>query len=356
MYLALTVTNCSHTVFTAVTHTFLIITCHTFFFILKLSEVKSTVLKMLKRFAFSYISFSFCLCFCKGMSVKDLLEEDLRKTDQEKFEVSIEIRILVHELEAQNEECDKRLRALELTTNAGHPEYQHLVRVMSSLWADINLMQSRKEQIIETVKNIEKLQLGVYVSEIDIHQQEERRRNGLTSKCLFLEGMAPVVHEPRYSLSGNEASSEEAMIVLQNQLQAAQSKLSNLLFEKMEKNTRKKVNEALCGLKLQRLNEAVQKLNEYNNSEAGVAVDLLALELEMVTGEVKELARSASISLKNLNRDILKSEAKKQMRVHKQFVSEKLCFAKLTEHLRYDENIWKLWNESWFNELINNNP
>lgn len=289
------------------------------------------------------------------MSVKDLLEEDLRKTDQETFEVSIEIRILVHELEAQNEECDKRLRALELKSDSGQPEYQHLVQVMSTLWADINLMQSRKQQIIETMKNIEKLQLGVYVSEIDIHQQEERRRNGLTSKCLFLEGMAPVVHEPRNSLSGNEAPPEEAVIVLHNQLQAAQSKLSSLLFEKMEKNTRKKVNEALCELKLQRLNEAVQKLNEYN-SEAGVAVDLLALELEMVTGEVKELARGASISLKNLNRDILKSEAKKQMRVQKQFVSEKLCFVKLTENLRYHENIWNLWNESWFNELTNSNP
>lgn len=311
---------------------------------------------MLKRLAYSFISFTFCLCFCKGMSVKDLLEEELRKTDQENFEVSIEIRKLVHELEAQNEECDKRLRALKLKTNAGHPEYHHLVRVMSSLWVDTNLMQSRKEQIIETVKNIEKLQLGVYVSEIDIQHQKERRRNGLTSKCLILEGMAPLVHKPRNSLSGNKGSPEEAMVVLRNQLQAAQSKLSNLLFEKMEKNTRKKENEALCGLKLQRLNEAVQKLNKYNNSEAVVAVNLLALDLEMVTGEVKELARRASISLKNLNRNILKSEVKKQMRIRKQFVSEKLCFAKLTEHLRYDENIWKLWNESWFNKLTNNNP
>lgn len=311
---------------------------------------------MLQRLVYIHISLTICLCFCKGMSVKDVLEEELKKTDQEKYEVSIEIRILVHELEAQNEECDKSLTELELKSNAGNPEFQHLVKVMSSLWADINLMQSRKEHMIETMKNIEKLQLGTYVSAKDILQLEKRRKDGLTSKCLILEGMAPAVHEPTNSLSGNEASEEDAMIVLKNQLQAAQSKLSNLMFEKMEKNTRKKVNEALCGLKLQRLNESVQKLNNYSKTEASVAVDLLAMELDMITREVKELARGASISLKNLNVDILKSEVKKGTRDHRKFVSEKICYAKLIEHLRWDENIWKLWNEPWFKELINNNP
>lgn len=307
---------------------------------------------MLLRSDYFYFTFIFCstFCFfiCKG-SVITVIEKELMNTDQLKYEVSLDIRILSHEIEAQNEECDKRVRTMQVNTHSRDREFQDLVKVIATLWADINLMQSRKERIIETINSIEKLQIGIHISATDVLQLKERRRNGLTSKCLILEGMAPAVRVPRNSLSGKD-SPDEAIMVLENRLQAAQSKLSKLLLEKMEKSTRKKVNEAVCVLKLKRLREAVQKLN--NNSEAVATVDLLAIELEYVKMEVKELARSALISLKNVNMDVLKSDAKKQERVQKQFISEKLCYAKLTEHLRWDESTWKLGNEPWLKKLI----
>lgn len=302
-----------------------------------------------------YIALTFCLSFCEG-NVKTVLEEDLKKTNREIYEVMINTRFLIHELEFQNKQCYNRLRAFKFNTNARKPKFQNLVIAMSSHWADIYLMNRRKEELIEAAKHIEKLQLGIEISALDILQLEERRSNGLTEKCLFLEGMAPAVHVPMNSLSDNDESPEEAMIVLQNKLRVAQSKLSNVLFEKMEKKTKKRVNEALCGLELQRLNEALQKLNTLNDREAIVAVNLLALKLQMITGEVKQAAAGLSVMMNNLNVDILKSEAKKETREHKRFVSEKLCYAKLTEHLSFDEDIWKLWNEPWLKELINDNP
>lgn len=285
-----------------------------------------------------------------------VLEEDLKRTNRERYEVMINTRFLIHELEFQNKQCYNRLRAFKFNTNARKPKFQHLVKAMSSHWADIYLLNRRKEEILEAAKNIEKLQLGIEISALDILQLEERRSNGLTEKCLFLEGMAPTVHVPRNSLSDNDESPEEAMIVLKNKLRAAQSKLSNVLFEKMEKKTKKRVNEALCGLELQRLNEAMQKLNNLNDREAIVAVNLLALKLQMITGEVKQAAAGMSVMINNLNVDILKSEAKKETKDHLRFVSEKLCYAKLTEHLNFDEDIWKLWNEPWLKELLNDNP
>lgn len=298
-----------------------------------------------------YMTLTFCLSFCEG-SVKTVLEEDLKRTNRERVEVMYNTRFLIHDLEFQNKQCYNRLRAFKFNTNARKPKFQHLVKAMSSHWADIYLMNRRKEEIIEAAKNIEKLQLGIEISALDILQLEERRSNGLTAKCLFLEGMAPAVHVP----SDNDESPEESMIVLQNQLRAAQSKLSTVLFEKMEKKTKKRVNEALCELELQRLNEAMQKLNNLNKREAIVAVNMLALKLQLITGEVKQAAAGMSVMMNNLNVDILKSEAKKETRDHKRLVSEKLCYAKLTKHLSFDEDIWKLWNESWLQELINDNP
>lgn len=309
----------------------------------------------MQHLVYFYISLTFCLCFCKG-SVKTVLEVELKRTNRQKYEASIDIRHLVNELNTENEECDKSLREFEFNTNARNPKFQILVKAMSSHWADTYLMNSRKEQIIEAGKNIEKLQLGIQISKMDILKLEERRRNGLTSQCLFLEGMAPAVHEPRNSLSGNDESPEETLIVLQNQLQAAQSELSKLLFEKMEKKTRRKVKKALCGLEHQRLNEALQKLNRLNNKEAVKAVNILALKLQTVKGQVEKAARGASVMFNNLNMDVLKSQAKKETRDQKRFVSENLCYAKMTENLRWDENFWKLWNEPWLKELMNNNP
>lgn len=308
---------------------------------------------MMQHLVYFYICLTFCLCFCKG-SVKTVLEEELKRTNRQKNEAIIDIRYLVHKLNVESEECDKSLRTFE--TNARNPKFQPLVKAMSSHWADIYLMNSRKERIIEAAKNIEKLQLGIQISKMDILKLEERRRNGRTYQCLFLEGMAPAVHKPRNSLSGNDESPEETLIVLQNQLQAAQSELSNLLFEKMEKKTRRKVKKALCGLEQQRLNEALQKLNGLNNREAVKAVNILALKLQMVKGQVEKAARRASVMLNNLNMDVLKSQVKKETRDHKRFVSENLCYAKLAENLRWDENFWKLWNEPWLKELMNNNP
>lgn len=302
-----------------------------------------------------YLTLTFCWSFCEG-SVKTVLEEDLKRTNRERYEVMINTRFLIHELELQNKLCYNRLRAFQFNTNARKHKFHHLVKAMSSHWADIYLMNRRKEEIIEAAKNIEKLQLGIEISALDILQLEERRSKGLTAKCLFLEGMAPAVHVPRSSLSDNDESPEDAMRVLQNQLRAAQSKLSNVLFEMMEKKTKKRVNEALCGLELQRLNEAMQEMNNLNDRQAIVAVNILALKLQMITGEVKQAAAGLSVMMNNLNVDVLKSEAKKETRDHMRFLSEKLCYAKLTEHLSFDEDIWKLWNEPWLKELINDNP
>lgn len=283
-----------------------------------------------------------------------VLEDDLKRTNRDIYDVTINTRFLIHELEFQNKQCYDRLRGFRF--NARNPKFQHLVKDMSSLWANIYLMNRRKEEIIKAAKNIEKLQFGIEINALNNLQLQERRNNGLTKKCLILEGMAPDVHKPRNSISDNDESPEEAMIVLQNQLRVAQSKLSNVLFERMEKRTKIRVNEALCGLALQRLSEAVQKLNNLNDREANEAVNMLALRLQMITREVKQAAVGASEMMNNQNVAKLKSKAKKETRDNMRFVAEKLCYAELTEHLSFDEDILKLWNEPWLKQLINDNP